>query len=362
MPAPIVTFEQVTKSYDGIVDVVAGLDLELRAGEFMTLLGPSGSGKTTTLMMLAGFEEPTRGTITLHGERLNSVPAYRRGIGVVFQNYALFPHMSVAGNLSFPLEMRGVGQAERQERIRGALEMVQLGDLAERRPSQLSGGQQQRVALARALIFQPKIVLMDEPLGALDKQLREHMQLEIKHIHERLGVTVVYVTHDQSEALTMSNRIAVFHHGRIQQLGTPAEIYDEPANTFVASFIGESNRLDGVVTRCDGVTCDARLVSGTIVTAKTTAHHAVGAPVALSIRPELVLLGPAARATNRFDAVIEELIYFGDHTSLRLSFERTTSFVARVAFKDGLSDAAKSNRIAVSWEPDSCRAIAVSGE
>ena len=224
MTDPIVTFERVTKSYDGTVDVVKSLDLTLRRGEFLTLLGPSGSGKTTTLMMLAGFEEPTSGVIALEGRRLNNVPAHRRGIGMVFQNYALFPHMSVAENLAFPLQMHGAPRSDIPARVKRALDMVRLGHLGDRKPTQLSGGQQQRVAVARALIYEPKLVLMDEPLGALDKQLREQMQLEIKHLHESLGVTVVYVTHDQSEALTMSDRIAVFHHGVIQQLATLAEL------------------------------------------------------------------------------------------------------------------------------------------
>ena len=240
---PIVTFDEVSKSYDGKSLVVNALDLALLRGEFLTLLGPSGSGKTTTLMMLAGFEDPTSGTITLEGRRLNNVPAHRRGIGMVFQNYALFPHMSVAENLTFPLEMHGCPKGDMAPKVQRALDMVRLPHLRDRKPAQLSGGQQQRVAVARALVFEPKLVLMDEPLGALDKQLREQMQLEIKHLHENLGVTVVYVTHDQSEALTMSDRIAVFHHGRVQQLARPAELYERPANAFVASFIGENNRL-----------------------------------------------------------------------------------------------------------------------
>ena len=208
----LVSFRGVQKSYDGENLIVKDLNLDIRKGEFLTLLGPSGSDKTTSLMMLAGFETPTAGEITLAGKRLNNVPPHKRDIGMVFQNYALFPHMTVAENLAFPLSVRGMSKADVGEKVKRSLSMVQLDAFAGRYPAQLSGGQQQRVALARALVFEPQLVLMDEPLGALDKQLREHMQMEIKHIHQRLGVTVVYVTHDQSEALTMSDRVAVFHH------------------------------------------------------------------------------------------------------------------------------------------------------
>ena len=231
-----VEFKDVQKSYDGVTLVVENLNVDIARGEFLTLLGPSGSGKTTTLMMLAGFETATHGEILLNGTPINNVPPNKRGIGMVFQNYALFPHMTVAENLAFPLQVRRLSKAEIEEKIKRALEMVSLPEFASRKPAQLSGGQQQRVALARALVFEPELVLMDEPLGALDKQLREQMQYEIKHIHENLGVTVVYVTHDQSEALTMSNRIAVFNDGVIQQLAEPDDLYERPDNAFVAGF------------------------------------------------------------------------------------------------------------------------------
>ncbi|MDZ7747591.1 MAG: ATP-binding cassette domain-containing protein [Halofilum sp. (in: g-proteobacteria)] len=226
-----VQFSEVQKSYDGETLVVKDLNLDIGKGEFLTMLGPSGSGKTTCLMMLAGFETATHGEIQLDGKPINNVPPHKRGIGMVFQNYALFPHMTVAENLAFPLEVRKMSKAEIEEKVKKALDMVQMGEFGGRRPAQLSGGQQQRVALARALVFEPELVLMDEPLGALDKQLREHMQFEIKHLHERLGVTVVYVTHDQSEALTMSDRIAVFDDGRIQQLADAGRPLREAATT-----------------------------------------------------------------------------------------------------------------------------------
>ncbi|HOV04672.1 MAG TPA: polyamine ABC transporter ATP-binding protein, partial [Kaistiaceae bacterium] len=266
-PECIVRFDKVDKSYDGRLLVVQGLDLDILRGEFLTLLGPSGSGKTTTLMMLAGFEAPTRGSILLEGADITRTPPHRRGLGMVFQNYALFPHMTVAENLAFPLEVRRVGRAETEAAVARALDMVRLTGYGERRPIQLSGGQQQRVALARALVFEPKLVLMDEPLGALDKQLREHMQYEIKHIHERLGVTVVYVTHDQEEALTMSDRVAVFNDGRIQQIDAPRTIYEHPDTAFVAQFIGENNRIEGKVAMISEGLAEVVLADGARVVA-----------------------------------------------------------------------------------------------
>ena len=226
------------------------------------MLGPSGSGKTTCLMMLAGFEPATHGEIYLNNRPVNRVAPHRRNIGMVFQNYALFPHMTVAENLAFPLKVRKNSKAETAAKVKRALEMVRLPGFDGRRPAQLSGGQQQRVAVARALVFEPDLILMDEPLGALDKNLREEMQYEIKHIHEDLGVTVVYVTHDQAEALTMSNRIAVFDDGVIQQLASPSALYEQPENAFVAQFIGENNRLLGKVTSVEGQYCGSRSMAG----------------------------------------------------------------------------------------------------
>lgn len=361
MHDPIVTFEEVTKSYDGRTRVVESLDLELARGEFLTMLGPSGSGKTTTLMMLAGFEEPTSGTITLDGRKLNHVPAHRRGIGMVFQNYALFPHMTVAENLVFPLQMHGVPKADIEPKVKRALEMVRLPHLRDRKPSQLSGGQQQRVAVARALVYSPKLVLMDEPLGALDKQLREELQLEIKHLHEELGVTIVYVTHDQSEALTMSDRIAVFHHGRVQQLATPAELYERPANAFVASFIGENNRFDGTLVARDGNACRVRLAHGEEVDATVDADLAAGAPVVLSVRPEKVAIGDHDHGANRFAGELLEVIYLGDHCKLRLRVAGNDGFIAKVPAGDRVTMAERGSALTVSWNADACRALPPQG-
>ena len=263
-----VVFDRVQKSYDGENLVVKDLNLSIGKGEFLTMLGPSGSGKTTCLMMLAGFETATHGDILLDGRPINNISPHKRGIGMVFQNYALFPHMTIAENLSFPLEVRKMGKSEREEKVKRALDMVQMGDFGGRRPAQLSGGQQQRVALSRALVFEPDLVLMDEPLGALDKQLRETMQFEIKRIADNLGITVVYVTHDQTEALTMSDRVAVFEDGRIQQLAPPDELYEEPKNSFVAQFIGENNTLEGTVQAIKGGIAEIKLADGSIIDAK----------------------------------------------------------------------------------------------
>jgi putative spermidine/putrescine transport system ATP-binding protein len=314
--AKYVEFIDVEKMY-GHFHAVRRLNLSIGRGEFLTFLGPSGSGKTTTLNMLAGFERPSQGVITLDGKSVDRLPPYERNIGMVFQNYALFPHMSVADNVAFPLSVRKVAKAEIGPRVTRALEMVRLERFKDRKPAQLSGGQQQRVALARALVFQPTLVLMDEPLGALDKKLREHMQIELMQIHQMLGVTIVYVTHDQSEALTMSDRVAIFESGAIDQIGTPDELYNKPATAFVAGFIGENNALDGVVERVDGDQCLVALPTGLTTTAMSVGDIRAGAPVHLTIRPERIgLSGTSAPSDNRFQATVDGRIYQGDHQRL----------------------------------------------
>jgi putative spermidine/putrescine transport system ATP-binding protein len=311
----LVRFERVSKTYSGGQLVVNDVSFGVRTGEFFTMLGPSGSGKTTSLMMLAGFEEITSGAIYLEGRAVSRLPAHKRNIGVVFQNYALFPHMSVAENLAYPLRVRKIGKAEREQRVSRALQMVRLGEFGERRPKQLSGGQQQRVALARALIFQPHLVLLDEPLGALDKQLREEMQQEIRHIQQELGVTMVYVTHDQSEALTMSDRIAVFRNGRIAQIDAPRTIYEHPVNSFVATFIGENNTLSGVVKSRSGMLGIVSLKCGISIELALPANIAPGQPVIVHIRPEDIRL-TTAKSSNApsCSVVLRELTYTGDLT------------------------------------------------
>ncbi|HEY9460837.1 MAG TPA: ABC transporter ATP-binding protein [Paralcaligenes sp.] len=336
---PLVSFKGIQKSYDGVNLVVKNLDLDIYPGEFLSLLGPSGSGKTTCLMMLAGFEFPTGGDIYLERQRLNNVPPHKRNIGMVFQNYALFPHMTVEKNLEYPLRVRKVPAAQRNTRIQDALSMVQMGAFAKRYPAQLSGGQQQRIALARALVFNPKLVLMDEPLGALDKQLREHMQLELKALHKKLGVTFVYVTHDQSEALTMSDRVAVFDQGIIQQISSVSTLYESPGNRFVAGFVGDCNQFEGVVQSRSEGTCVVSLNNGISMTGLDVNQTPIGAPCVLAIRPErLNIIDPAARpGGNVFKANALDSVYFGDHVRLRCSIPESAHFFVKLPFGDSSS-------------------------
>ncbi|MEQ4540572.1 MAG: ABC transporter ATP-binding protein [Billgrantia sp.] len=358
--AHFVRFINVQKSYDGIELVVKGFDLDIHKGEFVTLLGPSGSGKTTCLMMMAGFETPTHGQILLKGEPINDLPPHKRGIGMVFQNYALFPHMSVAENLAFPLEVRHLSKAEIKRKVARALAMVRLENFGDRRPAQLSGGQQQRVALARALVFEPELVLMDEPLGALDKNLREEMQYEIKRIHAELGVSMIYVTHDQTEALTMSDRIAVFNDGVVQQLAAPETLYEAPENAFVANFIGENNRLYGEVTEMIGDKCQVRLDSGETVLAKPVAAGGIGARTTLSLRPERVdIVSSGAEETfdNRFRAEVREVIYLGDHLRTRVSVCGNEEFILKTPNAKSYASLRPGQSVDIGWSSSDCRAL-----
>ncbi|MDG1970966.1 MAG: ABC transporter ATP-binding protein [Paracoccaceae bacterium] len=350
-----VAFERVQKSYDGETLVVKDLNLAIGKGEFLTMLGPSGSGKTTCLMMLAGFETATHGDIRLDGNSIKNIPPHKRGIGMVFQNYALFPHMTVAENLAFPLEVRKMSKADTEAKVKRALDMVQMGEFGGRRPAQLSGGQQQRIALARALVFDAELVLMDEPLGALDKQLREHMQYEIKHIHENLGITVVYVTHDQSEALTMSDRIAVFNDGVIQQLAPPEDLYERPDNSFVAQFIGENNKLFGKVSSIDAGVAQVDIEGGGGSRALAINSGAVGTRTMLSVRPERIYIG--GEGENQAEAKVLELIYLGDHIRCRLDVAGNTDFIVKVPNAAGARPLAVGGTTTVSWMTDDCRAL-----
>ena len=354
-----VVFDHVQKSYDGQSLVVKDLNLSIGKGEFLTMLGPSGSGKTTCLMMLAGFETATHGEIRLDGRNINDVPPHRRGIGMVFQNYALFPHMTVGENLSFPLEVRGMSRDERETRIGRALDMVQMGQFRNRRPSQLSGGQQQRIALARALVFDPQLVLMDEPLGALDKQLREHMQFEIKALHDRLGITVVYVTHDQGEALTMSDRIAVFNDGRIQQLAPPPVLYEQPENSFVAGFIGENNALPGRIEQLQGDRCLVRLANGDLIDATAVNIREVGQPTTVSIRPERVEFKPELmpEGAHTLEAEVADVVYMGDILRARLKVAGQDGFVMKYRNTLGQVRLTPGQTIRIGWHPEDARAL-----
>ena len=360
MPASesFVKFEKVDKSYDGEVLVVKDLNVDIPKGEFLTMLGPSGSGKTTTLMMLAGFETPTNGEIYLDGDAISSIPPYKRGIGMVFQNYALFPHMTVNENLAFPLEVRKLNKSEIKEKVEKALSMVELQDFGNRMPLQLSGGQQQRVALARALVFEPRLVLMDEPLGALDKKLREQMQYEIKHIHGNIGITVVYVTHDQSEALTMSNRIAVFNDGKIQHISTPDDLYEKPENAFVAQFIGENNQLKGKVKSINGNMCTVTTDKGDEIKSLKVNINTVGDASTVSLRPERVEINSTdSNLENSFNAKVKELIYLGDHIRTRVEVCGNDQFIVKVPNSYKGADLKEGVSVKLSWRASDSRAL-----
>ena len=355
---PHVEFMGVGKSYDGVTQVVRDLDLTVYEGEFLTLLGPSGSGKTTCLMMLAGFEAPSAGRIRIGGRRVDDVPPRRRNIGMVFQNYALFPHMTVGANLAFPLEVRGIARASVVSRVRRALQLVRLDGFEDRKPGALSGGQQQRVAIARALVFEPSLVLMDEPLGALDRRLREDMQYEIRRIQRTLGVTVIYVTHDQQEAMAMSDRVAVFNRGCIEQVAAPEVLYEEPERGFVATFIGDNNLLHGRIVASRGDICVVDTGHG-LVQAFLVAPRGVGETVTLAIRPERVAL--AARPglySNEFEAQVDDIAFLGDHLRVRLTVCGSSDFVVKIPNIVGHGAVLEDDRVRVGWTPLDCRALA----
>jgi putative spermidine/putrescine transport system ATP-binding protein len=360
-----ISFSGVSKSYDGANYVVDHLNLDVQKGEFLSLLGPSGSGKTTTLMMLAGFESTTQGEIRLDGRRLDDKPPHQRDIGMVFQNYALFPHLTIAENVAFPLSVRRVSRAEQKARVKRALEMIELPHLANRRPAQLSGGQQQRVALARALVFEPSVVLMDEPLGALDKRLRETMQYEIMRLHRELSLTIVYVTHDQAEALTMSDRVAVFSDGRIQQAATPTELYENACNAFVANFVGENNGLRGRVVTVKDNWATLVLSDGSIIRGRCEQGLRTGDEAMLALRPERAHLhsaeGSQADAhSNVVRAKVQELVYCGDHHRVHLTLGSGDSLVVKVPNTQRHALPSAGHTIEVAWRHDDCKILAAS--
>ncbi len=319
-----IKFDHVKKSYDGRTFVVKDLNLEIFRGEFLTMLGPSGSGKSTCLMMLSGFDDLTGGAILVSGRPIQNTPSHKRNIGMVFQNYALFPHMTIAQNLAYPLKFRVLNRLEAQNRVDEFLALVRLEKFAHRYPAQLSGGQQQRVALARALIYKPDLVLMDEPLGALDKNLRGQMQYEIKKLHQLLGFTAIYVTHDQSEALTMSDRVLVFNEGVVQQLADTKTIYNQPKNKFVANFIGENNQISAVVETQLNTRVLAKVGEEISLFAFAPNYYPQGKRVELFIRPENLLIlndkNSHAENDNIIKVTIKRIIFIGDHLRIYTEF------------------------------------------
>jgi spermidine/putrescine transport system ATP-binding protein len=339
-----VRLDRVTKRFDDVV-AVDGVSLEIESGQFFALLGPSGCGKTTTLRMIGGFEEPTEGTIFLGEREVSGLPPYRRDVNTVFQTYALFPHLSVFENVAFGLRRRGVRGEQLSGRVNEILELVDLAGYERRKPRQLSGGQQQRIALARALVNRPRVLLLDEPLGALDLKLRKQMQLELKLIQSELGVTFVHVTHDQEEAMTMADTIAVMNQGRIEQLGPPAELYEQPQTAFVAGFLGVSNLLAGVVER-DGV---VRLDGGTEIGVARAALNGRSGPVSVGIRPEKLRIGPGQ---NSLDGTIFERAYVGVSTQYVVDTPAGRLAVYVQNAEPGAGIAAPGDAITVSFDPE----------
>jgi spermidine/putrescine ABC transporter ATP-binding subunit len=361
-PSGRLVLSQLTKRY-GDVPAVDGVDLEVEPGEFVTLLGPSGSGKTTTLMMVAGFTPPTSGDIRVDGRSITGTPPDRRNIGVVFQSYALFPHMNVAANVGFPLRMRRLSRAVIAEKVVAALDMVRLGGLGDRMPRQLSGGQQQRVALARALVFDPGLLLMDEPLGALDRNLRDQMKEEITRLHRALGVTVLYVTHDQEEALTLSDRVVLMNRARIEQIGSAEELYERPRTGFAAEFIGESNLLRGSLGVERG---RAWFVSeaGARLRGPDGAAAAAGGRGLFFLRPEKIALetGASAGGDEGAAGTVEELTYAGDVTRYRVRVGARDTLLVKVANRSGAARAAVGERVRLRWDGDDARWLTLDTE
>jgi spermidine/putrescine transport system ATP-binding protein len=340
----------VSKRFGG-VDAVDDVSLEIAEGEFFSLLGPSGCGKTTTLRMVAGFELPDTGRIVMQGKDVTEVRANRRPVNMVFQQYALFPHMSVYDNVAFGLRVKRVPRAEHRGRVHEMLRVVSLEGFDRRRARQLSGGQQQRVALARALVNRPAALLLDEPLGALDVKLRKQMQLELKRIQHELGTTFVYVTHDQEEALAMSDRIAVMNGGRVEQTGSPREIYEHPRTAFVADFIGSLNALDLTIDELVGGYAVARFGDGERVVVPVGADRRAGETVRVAVRPERVQLGPAPDDGSRLEGTVAEIVFLGMYTQLHVDTPAGRIVCHRLA-DESLAPLEPGSRVTLSWEPD----------
>jgi putative spermidine/putrescine transport system ATP-binding protein len=329
------------------------VSLEFAPGEFVTLLGPSGSGKTTAIMAIAGFVDDIEGEIWIDDRRIDQLPIHNRNIGVVFQHLALFPHMTVRENVAFPLRMRGVPRREIAESVERVLDLVHLSGYGERLPAQLSGGQQQRVAFARAIVFEPKVLLLDEPLSALDKKLRESMQYEIKRLHHELGITVIHVTHDQAEALAMSDRIVVINEGQVEQVGAPSDLYYHPSTEFVADFVGESTLLDGTVSAVGSKEARITTDGGLSLTVNNPGGLRNGTKIGLVLRPERVLVGGESRSKlNSFTAVVEGIAFHGDRLRCQLAVEDGTIVLASIPSKGRDSHLRMGEQVPIGWDPE----------
>lgn len=347
----VIELRKIHKAFGDFV-AVEEADFAIREGEFFAMLGPSGCGKTTTLKMIAGFEQPTRGEVVLNGVDVSRVPPYKRNVNTVFQQYALFPHMTVADNVRFGPRSKKRSKAEYEASVAEMLDVVRLGDFAHRKPSQLSGGQQQRVALARALVNLPSALLLDEPLAALDLKLREAMQFELKRIQREVGITFVFVTHDQGEALTMSDRIAVMSDGRVEQIGTPEEIYNSPATLFVAGFIGSANLLPGEVSGHDGDDTVVKLHGGAVVRARAAQTHHIGAPVSLMLRPERLRATAEADTNGRsLDGTVTDVVFQGATARLGMRLGDDSEVVATVGTGTDLPFLLPGATVHISWDP-----------
>ncbi len=346
-----IALEGVSKRF-GSHAAVDDVTLRIRDGEFFSMLGPSGCGKTTSLRMIAGFETPDAGRVLLQGDDVTAVSANRRPVNMVFQQYALFPHMTIYDNVAFGLKVKRVPRGEHRDRIRELLRVVDLEGMENRRPRQLSGGQQQRVALARALVNRPTALLLDEPLGALDVKLRKHMQLELKRIQHELGTTFVYVTHDQEEALAMSDRIAVMNKGRVEQLGSPREIYDHPTTAFVADFIGSLNAFDVTVDELVGGHLVSRLGDDQRVVAPVGGDHAVGEAVRVAVRPEHVQIGATTGDGSRVDGTVAQVVYLGMYTQFHVDTRAGRIVSHRLADETATSSLETGARVTLSWAPE----------
>ncbi len=351
-----ISLRAVTKQFGRFV-AVDSVDLDIGAGEFLTLLGPSGSGKTTILNMLAGFLHPDSGEIRVDGQPIDPIPPHKRGFGMVFQNYALFPNMTVADNVAFPLRMRGVQRTEATARATATLGRLRLGEQAAKMPSQLSGGQQQRVALARTLVYEPRVILMDEPLSALDRRLREALQLELKELHRSIGSTIVYVTHDQGEALTMSDRVAVLNSGTVLAIGPPRALYEAPPHPFVSSFLGESNRLSGRVTNADATSIEVTTDEGWLVTSTGgTGSLRPDQRVSVAIRPERIRLSARAEALGH-EGHVESALFLGEIVRYEVQLEGGPLLQVRIQNERGHEAPGEGDRVALSWDPADVRIL-----